>query len=241
MGGVGSLASRPSAIPTGVRHEISALFPAWVSGWESADYADAEDLYPEERSVVSRAVEKRRMEFALGRTCARRALGQLGVAPAPLPAKADRSVAWPAGIWGSISHAEGLCVAVCARSEHVSGIGVDVEQRQRVSPHLWPQIAGPRERAWLAGLPSSEALTFATALFSAKEAFYKAQHCITQAWVGFHDAEFELVDGDTFEIALLGAAGVLPAGARFRGRIALLSDHVVTAMVITPAAGHSRE
>ena len=49
-------------------------------------FADPPDaaLFPEEEAYVARAVEKRRREFTTGRWCARAALQQLGIAPAPL-------------------------------------------------------------------------------------------------------------------------------------------------------------
>src|SRR4051794_36063543 len=93
---------------------IRDLFPAHVSLAELHDPELAEPLFPEEQAAIARAVEKRRLEFALGRTCARRALRELGVNPGALVPLADRSVPWPSEAWGSITHADGFCAAVAA-------------------------------------------------------------------------------------------------------------------------------
>ena len=99
---------------------------------------------------------------------------------------------------------------------------------------LWKQIAGESEIAWLdSAQDEAQSLLHAALLFSAKETFYKAQYCVTKAWVGFHDAAFRLSDGEHFEIELLvDVAETYAKGARFAGRYAVLEQHVVTGMVI---------
>jgi 4'-phosphopantetheinyl transferase EntD len=118
----------------------------------------------------------------------------------------------------------------------VRGIGLDAEVRTRVHKKLWKQIASQSEIAWLeSAQDEQEALLHAALLFSAKETFYKAQYCVTKAWVGFHDAAFRLVDGEHFEIELLvDVAETYAKGTRFVGRYAVLAEHVVTGMVIAP-------
>ena len=68
-------------------------------------------LFPDEQAAVSRAVEKRRAEFAAGRSLARIALTEIGHAPCAI-AQADRAPVWPLGIVGSITHSNDY-VAVC--------------------------------------------------------------------------------------------------------------------------------
>jgi len=220
-----------------LRPEIASLFPSWVAGQELALPEQAEPLYPDEQTSLARAVDKRRHEFALGRTAARHALAQLGLPAGPLLPNSDRSVAWPAAVWGSISHADGLCAAVLARRERLRGIGIDVEVRRRVEPKLWRMIATDEEQARLAAIPDeTERLERATLLFSAKEAFYKAQYCVTQSWVGFQDAQVHFERAGEFELELRNevVGAHFPAGSRFAGRHALLRDHVVTGLVILP-------
>ena len=42
------------------------------------------ELYPQELALISKAIDKRRREFAAGRACAREALGAIGYAPMPI-------------------------------------------------------------------------------------------------------------------------------------------------------------
>jgi len=217
-----------------VHDELTALFPSYVALASLIDPDSAEPLHREEEPAVAKAVEKRRVEFAMGRTCARRALCALGLSPVALPANRDRSVQWPREVQGSITHTEGLCVAVAARSSDLSGIGIDAERADRVTPKIWKQIASPAEIGWFeAAQTPGEAAARSTLLFSAKEAFYKAQFCVTQAWVGFHDVELSATDDGHFEVRVVKPiADRYAAGTLFQGRFATLAEHVVTGLVI---------
>ncbi|MGW5640719.1 4'-phosphopantetheinyl transferase, partial [Streptomyces sp. NPDC003832] len=81
---------------------IEELLPAEVVTVEAYGDEDAEGtvLYPEEAAVVTRAVDKRRREFAAVRGCARRAMEKLGVPPQPL-GRSPRRAAAPASTPGS--------------------------------------------------------------------------------------------------------------------------------------------
>ena len=216
-----------------MRPELRALLPAGVVGVERLDRTEPEPLFAEELACISKAVEKRRLEFALGRACARAALGRLGVEPVPLVQKVDRSVAWPAGFVGSITHADGYVAALAAPVEIAAGLGIDAEVKARVERKLWKQIANPEEIAWFeSSADEHEARLRATRLFSAKEAFYKAQYCISQAWVGFHDVTLTFTD-DAFEVELCVDVERLAArGTRYAGKLVTLEEHVITTCAI---------
>jgi 4'-phosphopantetheinyl transferase EntD len=151
-----------------------------------------------------------------------------------LPTESDRSVRWPEAAFGSITHADNYCAAVAALRSNVRGIGLDAEVRTRVHRKLWKQIAGEHEIAWLdRAQHEQEALLHAALLFSGKETFYKAQFCVTKAWVGFHDAAFRLLGPEQFEIELLvDVTDAFAKGTRFSGKYVVLDEHVVTGMVI---------
>jgi 4'-phosphopantetheinyl transferase EntD len=219
-----------------LRSEIASLLPNGVLGHELSAPEEAEPLFEAEQNALARAVQKRRNEFAMGRTAARRAMAALGLPSVALPPNADRSVAWPEAVWGSISHADGLCIAVVGRRSSVRGIGIDVEVKDRVEPKLWRMIATEREQARLAEAPDERVqLERATLLFSAKEAFYKAQYCVTRSWVGFHDAETSFERPGEFRLTLLkDVASDLVAGTEFTGRYHWLERHVVTTLAILP-------
>jgi 4'-phosphopantetheinyl transferase EntD len=212
---------------------FAGLYPNDVVGVELSDPARIEALYPEEEAAIIRAVEKRRVEFALGRTAARRALSRLGVRAGALLQNKDRSVQWPDEAWGSITHADGICAAVATLRTSHAGIGIDAELRGRVKRELWGHIATPKEQTWLDVGDEQEAAARATLLFSAKEAFYKAQFCASRGWVGFLDAELHFEDDGSFEVELLIDVGItFQRGQRFAGRWGLLPHHVVTGLVI---------
>jgi 4'-phosphopantetheinyl transferase EntD len=199
-----------------------------------------EPLFAEEAAYVARAVDKRKREFALGRTCARRALSALGIAAQPLIANADRSVRWPSEAWGSVTHTEGFCAAVAVLRTHLRGIGIDAEMRGRVQEKLWSHVASAREIAWFRAATSErEAAERATLLFSAKEAFYKAQFCVSATFVGFHEVELDFDDAGGFVVTVMSdIASAFVRGSQFSGRYAQLRDHVLTGLVLSHEPSH---
>ena len=100
---------------------------------------------------------------------------------------ADRVPRWPAGATGSITHTDGFCAAVVARSARIRALGLDAERENSVKPDLWRRICTAAELAGLREQDEHTALGAATLLFSAKEAFYKCQHALTGQWLGFSD------------------------------------------------------
>src|SRR2546430_2701154 len=83
---------------------IEEILPSFVAVGEAfADPPDIELLGPE-RAAVGTAVPKRQREFATGRACARQALAQLGLPPAPLERGPRGEPQWPARGGGSITH-----------------------------------------------------------------------------------------------------------------------------------------
>jgi 4'-phosphopantetheinyl transferase EntD len=82
---------------------------------------------PEEEALIARSVAKRRNEFITARHCARVAMAQLGVPPAPI-LKGDKGEPhWPDGVVGSLTHCEGYRGAVVGRSVAVRSVGIDAE------------------------------------------------------------------------------------------------------------------
>jgi 4'-phosphopantetheinyl transferase EntD len=175
---------------------LEGLLDADVRAAASTLVAGPDALLPEERACVARAVEKRRREFAQGRVLARRLLADLGAAGGPLLPDADRVPRWPAGIVGSISHTDDLCVVAAAREGDVLGLGVDVEPEGPLGADLEARIATPTERAWLSGRGTERARHLLRALFSVKECVYKACFPRTRERWGFQDLEVALAPED---------------------------------------------
>jgi 4'-phosphopantetheinyl transferase EntD len=218
-----------------MRSELLALFPPGVAGAELFRLEQAEPLFAEERAGLARAAPRRLREFAAGRHCAREALAALGEPRAPLPRLADREPAWPPGIVGSITHSRDYCAAVVARRATCAGLGFDAEEWGRVRRDLWRRIATPAELAWLRA-QADAGERWASVLFSAKEAFYKAQHAPSRSFLGFQDAAFHPAPEGAFEIALLrDVPGVGRAGDRFAGRHAACARRCYTGIALRAA------
>jgi 4'-phosphopantetheinyl transferase EntD len=129
----------------------------------------------------------RREEFRTGRALARKCMAAIGVAPQSIARGEMREPIWPAGLTGSISHAKGLIGAVVWQPSTAGGIGLDIERAGRVTPTLYQSLFTDAEVESLSLLNSVEQLVAAAAMFSAKEAIYKAQYPLTRCYVGFHE------------------------------------------------------
>lgn len=156
-----------------------------------ADESAMPTVPPAEAVAVERAVLSRRAEFAAARACARAYLAVLGRPDSVIPANPDRSPSWPSGIVGSISHADGYCIAVTA-SESSGSVGVDVETVGRITDDIASAVMLPSEQRRAAGAADPELTR--TLVFAAKEALYKAQHPLTRRWLDFHDVEVSVCE-----------------------------------------------
>jgi 4'-phosphopantetheinyl transferase EntD len=231
---------RGESAASGVRPApcIANLFPEGVVAFECDSVGTTEQLFDTERFCVEHSVKSRVQEFASGRACARAALAQLGLPVMPIPSGPDRAPIWPQGFVGSISHASGHCVAVAGRMKqrtcgHVlTSLGVDIEQLGVVTPDLWPQLMHRREMERLQSLSEVERTLTATVVFSAKEAFYKAQFPITRSWIDFDDVVVE-VCAQTYVVHINNTDLPIARWAQtFEGRFLVEPTHVVTAMAI---------
>jgi enterobactin synthetase component D len=205
---------------------LPARIAAWVRAVAPACVAVAVDRVgpaapfdAAEAAAVARAGALRRDSFATGRRLARAALAELGAMPASLPSDPDGVPRWPAGFTGSISHADGLCIALAGRADGPPGLGVDLERAARVVPGLARQICRADEagRADVADL----ALWFA-----AKEAVFKACFPATRRLLGFHDVHVAIAPGRDRFVARLEAGARTTLG----GSLARFGPHVVAAV-----------
>lgn len=151
-----------------------------------ADFED--ELEGPEREAVARAVPKRRREFATGRHLARAAMRELGLPAAPVPRRSDRSPVWPEGCLGSVTHTDQLAAAAVARVGVLDGIGIDLEEADRVTAELHDKLFTPAELARYAQSPRG----WADLVFSAKESVYKAVNPMVGKYIGFHEVEVDV-------------------------------------------------
>lgn len=145
---------------------------------------------------LDRAVLKRRVEFLAGRNCATTALRRHTGLWHPAPDMGDdRLPVWPEALSGSISHGGGLAAAIVGRAHSYPGLGIDVEAPIAPSrcQRLGRRIANPREHAILRTLNTTAEARF-TAIFSAKEALFKALYPSVRHYFDFLDVELTACD-----------------------------------------------
>lgn len=217
---------------------IEKILPAGVNCAESFGGDPGGELFPEEETMVARAVDKRRREFTAGRDCARRALSALGVPPAPLLPGYRGAPQWPDGIAGSITHCPGYCAAAVARKTDLLSLGLDAEPSGALPGGVLELVSLPAERARLRELAAAFPGThWDRLLFCAKEAVYKAWFPLTGRWLGFEDADIAISPRDlTFTARLLVPApvvGGLPVVA-FGGRWLADDNLILTAVAVAP-------
>jgi len=218
----------------------SRLFDPLVRTAEMDPGAAGDALLPEERAAVAQAVEKRRREFAAGRTCARRALAAMGwQEPAPILQGRDRVPIWPRGVVGCISHADSLCsVAVARVADGFRSLGLDVEQAVPIKPELLRIVCRPEERAYLESRAESERYLLGKIMFSAKECAYKCQYVLSHTFLNFHAMHILLdMEGGTFLAVFQQDAAPFAAGDELRGRLLVEQGYILTAMALTTQAG----
>lgn len=216
---------------------IDGLFPAGVACAAAQALEPGERLFPEEATAATGFAPARLAEFRLGRACARRALGRLGMPPQAIAVGTRREPCWPAGIVGSISHAGGMAVAAVAHDHSFAALGLDIEASQVLEPRLIDMVCRPEEARRLhAG--GADAAAEALLVFSAKEAVYKALAPLVGRFIDFQEVAILLhADGGGFRVQAHGGSCPAPLARALQGRIRHLAGMVATAVWIEAAAG----
>ncbi|MGH3115544.1 MAG: 4'-phosphopantetheinyl transferase superfamily protein [Gaiellales bacterium] len=203
---------------------LARLLPASVAVAVSDAPGADPPLEPIESAGLVGAVGRRRREFAIGRYCARRALGRLGEPVHAIPVGDHRQPLWPPGIIGSITHCQGFCAAAVARTTLLRGLGIDAEPVAILDDEVSSLIATPLEQVRALAEPPAVGMTL---LFSAKESVFKCMFPLTGVFLEFLDVTISLQ-----------ADGTFVAGSRLLdltplvGRYAVVAGHVLTTAVI---------
>ena len=153
-----------------IEHNLKALRPLLPGvGFGIATVADFEQLplYPEEARHAQNMWPGRRCDFWMGRSAARRALMDLGVAVGPVRAD-KRWPTFPPGTLGSVSHSGGIAVAIVGSAARFRSLGIDLELRP-LPESAAKLVLGSGEIHWL-----TEGKCTCAEAFSAKEAAFKA-------------------------------------------------------------------
>jgi 4'-phosphopantetheinyl transferase EntD len=195
-------------------------------------------LLPEEEVAVSRAIARRRDEFATGRACARAALELLGLSRQAIPMGPEGEPRWPVGIVGSITHCDGYRACAVAREADVAAIGIDAEPNRPLPEGLLADVAFGDEPALVRRLAGAEpGVSWDRVLFSAKESVYKAWFPRARRRLGFEQVALTIDRRAGTFLADLPAPGLpLPDGelGAMPGRWAVDDGIVVTAVAVTP-------
>lgn len=187
-----------------------------------------DQLHPEELACVRRAVERRRAQFGTGRVCARRALALLGLPEAPLTVGLGGAPQWPGGVVGSITHTSQYCAAVVKRSPPWRAVGLDAETLGTLDAGTKALIVTEAESHWLARFAPQEQDGYTLLLFSAKEAYYKLQHPLTNRFLDFSEVEIEVdLRASLFRVSERGREGGGELGPVV-GRFTFTSGKVLT-------------
>jgi len=199
-----------------------------------------EPLRPEEAAVVATSVEKRQREFRAGRSCARKALAELGVTDFPLLPGVNRAPAWPKSVVGSITHTDGCpggySAAAVAQRSIAMGLGLDAEPRMPLPQEVWPLVLDEEEER--EAHRSAEPGVHARIVFSAKETTYKTLFPIFERFLEFCDVHVQLLpwQGIFFSELVGSAKSTRLTERRLMGRIVIDDELLVTGMIL-PAAG----
>jgi 4'-phosphopantetheinyl transferase EntD len=193
----------------------------------------AGSLAASERTGTERMVESRLREYTLGRVCARDALSKLGMPVSGIPRGPDRLPQWPPGVVGSISHCDGLCVAVVAHRVDCGAIGIDAEPAIPLDHELHDSVCRPAEWDHLQGLPCLPGIDWPKVVFSVKESFYKAWFPVTGKSLDFTDVELTVDPVEKrVEFSVLLDDDHAAWGGLARGRFEILEGYLVTGVTM---------
>lgn len=211
--------------------ELLNVLPTCACFYECANFSAAH-LYPAEEAHILGASIRRRSAFSAGRTCARRALSEIGIKDFPILAGPCGEPLWPAGIVGSISHTNEYCLAAVAHSTAIRSIGIDVELAGCVETEVWHSVFTLDEIRHLRRQTPADRPLAATIRFSAKEAFFKFYYSLTKCALGLMDMEVDYCSG-RFNIEV--SPRKLSIGQQCTGRYALLAslNTVVTSVSLS--------
>ncbi|MFJ8547355.1 4'-phosphopantetheinyl transferase [Streptomyces sp. NPDC093586] len=219
---------------------IERILPSGVATAVAyGDTATPDGLLPEEEACVRRAVPARRQEYATARSCARRALADLGLPPVPLPTGPSGAPRWPGGVTGSITHCQGYRAAAVARTTATAALGIDAECHLPLPDGVLEVIAHDEELHSLTRLERARpAIRWDTLLFSAKEAVYKAWYPHFPHKLSFKDASLIFRTGPSGTSGTFTARLLVPGSPyrRFTGRWIVAEGLVATAVHLAAAS-----
>ena len=191
----------PGSVPSAFVGEVIARAPIAALEADLENAVGLGELHAAERAHAVERSPRRAREFIAGRAALRAALvgaGWTGEGPL-LPSDQGRPGV-PEGFTGSITHKDGLALAVARRRIDGRTLGIDSEvigDRERTA--IARKVLTKRE---LAGWSGSWPALLET--FSSKESIYKALHPHVPRYIGFLEAD---LSGGRITMTLEGGEG----------------------------------
>lgn len=170
------------------------------SSFIDSDFLNYQILFPQQ---LQKAVIKRRAEYLAGRFCAKQVLSALNIPCFDIISGPDRAPIWPENIIGSITHTQGVAMAMACQHTDVAGIGIDIEQLMSAEQELelQKQILHPDEYPLFRQL--AEQLSHPlTIIFSAKESIFKALYPSVKQFFGFEAAKLMAFDEQQLQFTI---------------------------------------
>jgi len=149
-----------TAAPAFVRFDGRRIGSSWINA-----------LHPREREICTGFAPSRQAEFATGRASLRSLLGDGTGDDAPILVGVRREPVLPPGIVATITHCDHIVLTAATSANRLTGLGIDVERTQRVTPDLAKTLLCASEQ-----LTSAPDVTTLARYFTAKEAAFKAMH-----------------------------------------------------------------
>jgi enterobactin synthetase component D len=149
-------------------------------------------------------------------------------------AEDGRAPSWPSNVVGSITHSRHLVAAAISDTKLLIGLGIDLEEKDRVKIELAKNILSVQDLKIAPGLSERELLTL---IFSAKESLYKALYPLVKKYFGFDKAAVTKIDLEN-KVFIIELLDVLSADFnpkkrfRFAGKFAFLNQHILTVLEI---------
>ena len=191
------------------------------------------EIYPEEQQYIKNAAQARVAEFSAGRSCAKKALTQLGITNFPLHVGKERQPVWPNTIVGSISHCKSHVGVAVAEKNHFASIGLDIETIKPLRYNISSHVCTSKERQWLSQLSKEQHELMLILIFSLKEAIYKAVYAHTHIKLAFKDVTVIPNIGNNIVQPVFHNHAALTAGIeKILLRFYINSSHVYSSAVI---------
>ncbi|XOV80909.1 MAG: 4'-phosphopantetheinyl transferase [Aestuariibacter sp.] len=149
----------------------------------------------EKVTELENAVPKRKAEYLAGRYMAKLALQELQITNTQVPIGKHRAPVWPAKTLGSISHTCQMAMCAVAEESQWDYLGIDIENKfnDEYTSLVKNKLIKANEEAYLSSLDTDFNLLL-TAVFSAKEALFKALYPSVGEYFGFESAQVRELD-----------------------------------------------